>query len=196
MVNSPSISVIIPVYNRENLVTSCIESILKQTYEHREIIVVDDGSTDNTLNVVKQYQNDIKIIHIKNGGSPAARNAGLKHASGDYIAYIDSDDTWRPDKLSIFMNCIALCNRPENLFMFSDFRRYDINKKEYLSLSQTEIYPLIFDYFDKIEGHLYVCEGIDLLELLLKPYPLYPSAFLLSRTVQDKYHWNNGLLYC
>jgi len=105
--NSPSISVIIPVYNRENLVTSCIESILKQTYEHREIIVVDDGSTDNTLNVVKQYQNDIKIIHIKNGGSSAARNAGLNHASGDYIAYIDSDDTWHPDKLSIFMNCIC-----------------------------------------------------------------------------------------
>jgi len=80
--------------------------------------------------------------------------------------------------------------------MFSDFRRYDINKKEYLSLSQTEIYPLIFDYFDKIEEHLYVCEGINLLEFLLKPYPLYPSAFLLSRTVQDKYHWNDGFLHC
>jgi len=196
VINKPSISTIIPTYNRENLIASCIESLLNQTYKRNEIIVVDDGSTDNTLKVLERYQDNIKIILKENGGSSTARNAGLKYASGDYVAYIDSDDQWHPEKLSIFVANIELCKHPDNLLMFSDFSRYDMDKKEYLPLSQTEIYPLIFDYFEKVDDYLYICEGIDLLECLLRPYPFYPSACLLSRSIHDKYLWNDDLLFC
>ncbi len=196
MLQSPSISIIIPAYNRENLVASTIESVLKQTYKPLEIIVVDDGSTDNTLDVLKQYGDDIKIIQKENGGSASARNTGIQHASGDYIAYVDSDDTWDADKLSIFVKNLAQCKDPDNVFMFSDFRRYDINKAEYLPLSQTEIYPNIFNSFHEITDSLYVCEGIELLKCLLEPYPMYPSTFLLSRNIHDNFLWNDNSIFC
>jgi glycosyltransferase involved in cell wall biosynthesis len=194
--NNPSVSTIIPVYNREDLVASSIDSILNQTYKCHEIIVVDDGSTDNTLESLKQYQDKIKIIQKDNGGSASARNIGLKHASGDYIAYLDSDDTWHPDKLSIFVNSLSLCKESKNLFMFSDFRRFDVFKNEYLALSQTENYPIIFDYFKKVGDSLYVCEGVELLKCLLEPYPLYPSTFLLSRDLHDKHLWLDDFNAC
>jgi glycosyltransferase involved in cell wall biosynthesis len=192
----PKISTIIPTYNRHDLIVSSIESVLAQTYQNHEIIVVDDGSTDNTLGILKQYQDKIKVVQKDNGGSASARNIGLEHASGDYIAYLDSDDTWHPDKLSIFVNNLSLCKESENLFMFSDFRRYDMNKNEYLPLSQTEIYPLIFDYFRKVDGCLYICEGIELLKCLLRPYPLYPSSFLLSRNIHDSFLWIDNSMFC
>jgi len=185
---TPKISTIIPTYNRQDFIVSSIESVLTQTYQSYEIIVVDDGSTDNTLEVLNQFQDKIKVIQKDNGGNAsAARNVGIKHASGDYIAYLDSDDTWYPDKLSIFVDNLSLCKESGSLFMFSDFRRFDVYKNEYLPLSQTDIYPLIFNYFHKVGDCLYVCDGIELLKCLLEPYPLYPSTFLLSRNIHDKH---------
>lgn len=196
MTKNPTISTIIPTYNRGNLIASTIESVLKQSYKSHEIIVVDDGSTDNTLDVLKQYGNEIKIIQKENGGSASARNLGIEHSSGDYIAYLDSDDTWHPDKLATFVNYIAICKDPYNLFMFSDFRRFDMDKNELLPLSQTQIYPIIYDYFHKIQDCLYSCEGIELLQCVLKPYPFYPSTFLLSRKIHNSFLWTENSIFC
>ncbi len=89
------ISVIVPVYNNEKYLHQCIDSILEQSYKNLEIILVDDGSTDGSVQICDEYgQKDdrVKVLHQVNGGISAARNAGLNLASGDYIAFVDSDD--------------------------------------------------------------------------------------------------------
>ena len=84
------ISIIIPAYNAAKYIKRCIISLLNQTYKNIEIIVVNDGSTDNTLDILKNY--DIKVINQENLGVSCARNNGLKNCSGDYITFVDSDD--------------------------------------------------------------------------------------------------------
>jgi glycosyltransferase involved in cell wall biosynthesis len=94
------ISVVIPVHNRPVLVKRAIESVKEQTLKADEIIVVDDGSTDNTLDILKNFKN-IKILTQKNSGVSSARNRGIKEASCKWIAFLDSDDIWHKDKLKL-----------------------------------------------------------------------------------------------
>ena len=92
----PLISIIIPAYNIENYIAKCLDSLLNQTYKNIEIIVVDDGSSDNTGKVIDDYSSkydNIKVIHKKNAGVSSARNSGIEVASGDYIGFVDGDDT-------------------------------------------------------------------------------------------------------
>jgi glycosyltransferase involved in cell wall biosynthesis len=97
------VSVIVPVYNRAHLVAETIDSILLQTYRHLEIILINDGSSDNSLSVIKEYEKcfpeKIRVIDQKNQGQIVARNNGIKEAHGKYIAFLDSDDLWLPSKL-------------------------------------------------------------------------------------------------
>jgi glycosyltransferase involved in cell wall biosynthesis len=90
--NSPTVSVIIPTYNYGRFLSDCINSVLRQTYRNTEIIIVDDGSSDNTADVVKKFKNTIKYLYQDNKGLSAARNTGLRVASGEYIQFLDSDD--------------------------------------------------------------------------------------------------------
>jgi glycosyltransferase involved in cell wall biosynthesis len=99
MHNNRSVTVIIPTYNRAEFITKAIESALKQTMPVHEIIVVDDGSKDNTKVVLEKYQNKIKYIYQSNAGPAAARNRGIKTATGEWLAFLDSDDRWLPTKL-------------------------------------------------------------------------------------------------
>ncbi|MCS3638173.1 glycosyltransferase family 2 protein [Salinibacter ruber] len=96
------VSVIIPTYNREKTIRHAIESVYAQSYPNIEIIVVDDGSEDNTGQVVSDMtrENLVYCRHDINRGAPAARNTGLEQSSGDYIAFLDSDDEWTRDKIS------------------------------------------------------------------------------------------------
>ena len=98
--NVPTVSVIIPTYNRANLIGRSIQSVLGQTYRDFEVIIIDDNSTDNTGEVVRSFR-DPRIIYIKlssNSGVSAARNQGIQMAKGTYIAFQDSDDEWFPHK--------------------------------------------------------------------------------------------------
>lgn len=97
----PTVSVIIPTYNRAHLVTRAICSVLAQTFQDFEILVVDDCSTDNTENVVNSYDDPrVRFMaHEVNRGGSAARNTGIRAASGEYLAFLDSDDEWLPEKL-------------------------------------------------------------------------------------------------
>ena len=97
----PKISVIIPSYNRKNYIKESIESIRAQSYQDFEIIVVDDGSTDGTLDILKDYGSEIHLIQQKHGERAMARNKGIEESKGDYIAFLDSDDIWLPEKLSL-----------------------------------------------------------------------------------------------
>jgi len=91
------VSIIIPVYNSQQYLEECIESAINQTYPNIEIIAVDDGSTDNSLKILKKYSNKIKIISKENGGSASALNQGIKIAKGEWIKRLDSDDVLYPD---------------------------------------------------------------------------------------------------
>lgn len=100
------LSVIIPMYNVENYVEECLMSVSKQTYENLEIIVINDGSTDNSLLIAKSYakrDNRISIYDFENAGLSEARNRGVRIAQGDYIAFLDSDDWVERDMYKILM---------------------------------------------------------------------------------------------
>ena len=101
------VSVIIPTYNRCRIITDAIECVLRQTYKHYEIIVVDDGSTDGTKEVVSGYGVKVTYISQKNAGPSAARNTGIRHAKGELMAFLDSDDVWREDKLARQVACFT-----------------------------------------------------------------------------------------
>lgn len=99
---NPKVSVIIPCYNGEKFIREAVESVLDQTYQNFEIIIVDDGSTDNSKATIELYLTDgrIKFIqHGRNRGIPAARNTGIKASTGHFIAFLDQDDIWYPEKL-------------------------------------------------------------------------------------------------
>ncbi len=100
---SPLVSVIIPAYNAEKYIERTIHSALLQDYENLEIIVIDDGSTDNTADVVKKLAEKdrrLKYVHQQNGGVSSARNHGYKFSKGEYLAFLDADDIWLPDNVS------------------------------------------------------------------------------------------------
>lgn len=94
-----SVTTIIPAYDAEQFLRATLDSALAQTHRDCEIIVVDDGSTDGTTELVQQYQNFVRLIRQQNAGPAAARNHGVRAASGTWIAFLDSDDTWMPEKL-------------------------------------------------------------------------------------------------
>lgn len=107
------ISVIVPVYNSEKYLTACVESILKQTYEHLEIILVDDGSTDNSKSICDQYaktDSRVRVVHKTNGGLSDARNTGLKIATGAFITFVDSDDRIQPDMVDYLYRLVKKFN--------------------------------------------------------------------------------------
>lgn len=107
MLNTPLVSVIIPVYNGEQFLTQAIESVLSQTYKKIEIIVVDDGSSDNTAQIAKSFQENIRYTYQSNRGPAAARNHGIKIAKGEAISFLDIDDMWQEDKLEIHASYLA-----------------------------------------------------------------------------------------
>lgn len=96
----PKVSVVIPAYNTASYLAEAIESVLHQTYQDFEILAIDDGSTDDTAKVASSYAPRVKLIKKKNGGPASARNVGMQQAIGEYIAFLDSDDTWVQDKLA------------------------------------------------------------------------------------------------
>src|SRR5271157_4444878 len=98
-ISGPLVSVIMPLYNKRPYVERSIESISSQTYSNWELIIVDDGSTDGSADVVPRDDRRIKLLRQANSGPGAARNRGTEMASGDYLAFIDADDCYYPFKL-------------------------------------------------------------------------------------------------
>jgi glycosyltransferase involved in cell wall biosynthesis len=95
----PLVSVVIPTFNRKHIVGKAIESAINQTYKHIEIIVVDDGSSDGSAEFIAGYGSAVKYIFKENGGVSSARNLGIRKSIGEFVAFLDSDDVWLPDKL-------------------------------------------------------------------------------------------------
>lgn len=97
----PFVSVIIPTHNRAYCVTEAIDSVLVQDPPADEVIVVDDGSTDNTVEILAGYGDRITVLRQDNGGAAAARNTGIRHATGEWVTFLDSDDLWRFDRMAV-----------------------------------------------------------------------------------------------
>src|SRR4030042_3198273 len=107
------VSAVIPTYNRGQKVCEAIDSVLSQTYPLYEIIVIDDGSTDNTPVLLRKYKKKIRYFCQKNKGPSAARNLGIKKSTGDFIAFLDSDDLWDKDKIKEQIDFYAKINDPD-----------------------------------------------------------------------------------
>lgn len=158
------VSVVIPAYNAEQTIIRALDSVVNQSLKPYEIVVVDDGSKDNTYAVVDNYTKanagfNFKLIKKENGGVSSARNAGLKVVEGDYIAFLDSDDEWYADKLEVQLACLGA--HPEIDFLGSAFQGI---------------------YFDKkAEGELI---PISLRDLIFKNY-FQPSTVIMRRKVLD-----------
>jgi glycosyltransferase involved in cell wall biosynthesis len=132
MKTTPRISVIIPSYNRGHLILQALKSVSDQTYTNLEIIVVDDGSNDNTTHVVSKY-NDPRVVYIKhdnNMGLPSARNTGIKASSGNIIAFLDTDDLWLEHKLEEHINIFD--SKRDTYVVYSGSYRYQNRKKTYI----------------------------------------------------------------
>ncbi len=151
----PLVSIIIPVYNSEELISETINSVLQQKYKNWEMIMVDDFSDDNSIEIIKEYQQKderIKLIRLDNNqGVANARNIGLKYAKGKYIAFLDSDDIWISEKLEkqvIFM----LDNNIE--FSFTEYRHFYKFADE---LEKKINIPSIVDYRTLLRGNVIGC---------------------------------------
>ncbi len=145
----PTVSIIIPTYNREHLLGRAIQSVLDQTYQNFELIIVDDGSTDDTEKLVKSFNSEkIRYIwHGENKGPSAARNTGIQSAKGDYIAFQDSDDEWMPRKLEKQMRAFETASPAVGIVYTG---RYSIknDKKDYAP--PTKWTPIDGDIFSSL----------------------------------------------
>lgn len=127
---NPLVSVIIPAYNRAALIGESLESVYAQTYEPLEVIVVDDGSTDDLESALSPYlRQGLRLIrHETNKGAPTARNAGIAEAKGEFIAFLDSDDLWEPDKTKQQVRKIVESG-PDTALVYSGIRKIDQDGK-------------------------------------------------------------------
>ncbi|MGF1673846.1 MAG: glycosyltransferase [Rivularia sp. (in: cyanobacteria)] len=117
-----SISVIVPVFNGERTIEETIKSILNQTFSNIEIIIINDGSTDTTLEIVENILDSrIKIFSYPNGGLSASRNRGISQAKGEYISFIDADDLWTPDKLELQWQALQLNPQAAVAYSWTDY---------------------------------------------------------------------------
>ncbi len=154
----PLISVILPTYNRAHTVSKAVQSVLNQTYQKWELIIVDDGSTDNTKNVVFSVKDKrMRYLYKENGGPAHARNYGIEHAKGKWIMYLDSDDTLLPNCIDVMM--MYASKNPLTIFAFPRSTRtleLHENGKLISSVDDSADTPLVFtinDIFNRKAGH-------------------------------------------
>lgn len=155
------VSIIIPIYNCERFLQKCLETILNQKYENIEVILVDDGSTDNSLEICKQYEkiySKVKVIEKENGGVSSARNAGLLESTGEFVLFVDGDDYIEKDCISKCMDIIIKNNIDIIKFGFVKelsekiTKKYsfsvELNKKIIKSEYKKKLYPYVFSTND------------------------------------------------
>lgn len=132
MINSlPKVSIITTFYNEEELLSRCLQSIKNQFYKNIELILVNDGSTDQSIIIAESFKNTLqncKIISIKNSGHSQARNIGLQNATGEFVTFLDADDEFETDAISIFVNKILLDNSDLVISRFTVYNQFNLSE--------------------------------------------------------------------
>lgn len=179
----PIISIIVPVYNTERYLSECLNSIIKQTYQNLEIVIVDDASTDNSCRIIAEFQRQddrIKCFrHEKNGGISRTRNTGLKHSTGAYIAWCDSDDVLHPQYIE---------------YLYSILIKEDADFVECQSVSDYEFSSSAFH--EQFDATMVVGDRIDFLQRYAT-HQLQTSLWskLLKRELFDDFCFPIGRIY-
>ena len=135
--NQPKISVIIPAYNAAELIGLTLESVLAQDYQNLQVIVVNDGSKDDTAKIARTFGPPVQVINTENGGVAKARNRGIQQAEGDFIAFLDADDLWEPDKISRQVAAID----PDHRLVYTDTLAFGIENLPYTGISAEQELP-------------------------------------------------------
>ncbi len=200
------VSVIIPTYNRSHFISFAIDSVLRQDFADLEVIVVDDGSTDDTKTMLEaRYPNNIQYIYQKNQGFGSARNRGVTAAAGEYIAFLDSDDIWKPEKIKLQFAIMEAF--PDISFLFTDFTIFKESGEEIHNglntwfdepLDWKEILPYKRTFqpqedstgdhrttYDLYCGNLYH-------SLLFDPYVLPSTAIVRKKTIPEGVEHSEG----
>ncbi len=164
----PLVSIVIPVYNSEDTIQKTLKSVIEQTYDNFEILIIDDGSTDASKIIVKEFEQNhptykINCFFQENKGASAARNVGLKKAQGEYIALLDSDDVWDRDKLQKQLEAFSQNDEIDFLATNRNEEKYDF------------FYGFKFEKITKISSYL----------LLYKNFLLTPTV-LFKRSIIDE----------
>ncbi len=167
MSGSPLVSVVIPTYNRANVVTRAIRSVLSQTYQNLEIIIVDDGSEDGTVKALTRFSG-IRIITQCNRGVSAARNAGIAKCQGELIAFLDSDDEWLPDKIR------------KQVLLYSAVKPEFICHSNELWMRGEKVVP---------QKGIHSKQGGFFFERAVQRCLISPSAVIISRVLLDTVGW-------
>lgn len=150
---NPLVSVIIPAYNAEKTLIRCLGSVLNQTYKNLEVIVIDDGSEDLTLQLLQNYSNEhpglnLQFYSISNSGPASARNYGIARSCGEYIAFLDSDDCWAPQKIERQIECFMEQPNIDMLCCESSFKAETYKKGEKAKCQIVSKYQLLLkNYF-------------------------------------------------
>jgi GT2 family glycosyltransferase len=173
------VSVVVPSYNRAHLIAHTLDSILNQTHRPAEVVVVDDGSTDNTETVVRNFGRGVKYLRIENSGPPRARNVGANATTAPWLAFCDSDDLWHPSKLSLQGRLFE--KAPDIDYCFTNFcivvdeqwsteSKFDSLPAGYWDLASRQLEPDLFVVEESMFGRL------------LLGQPIFPSTVMMKRT--------------
>lgn len=165
-------SVIIPLYNKEKYIARTIQSVLRQTYDNFEIIIVDDGSTDNSLCEVKKFYDErIRIFSQKNSGVSAARNRGVEESKYDLIAFVDADDEWLPNYLSTIYSMVK---KYEDCSVYATSYYIDTNGV----ITANNVKELEFNNDGVMDDYFHIAS--------INTPPLWTSAITVNKTVLKK----------
>jgi len=188
----PQVSIILPTYNRADLITRSIDSVVKQSFENWELIVWDDGSTDQTKEIVNSYHDKrIHYYYESNHGLAYARNQAIEKASGKYLAFLDSDDEWMTNKLE---KQVAVMQRHVQIeLLFTNFLNINIlqDKQEIAFDSNADAIGLL--QVEEIEDHLFVINNGWLESLAISDYVATPSILMKREVLQRVGHYNETL---
>jgi len=213
---NPLVSIVIPVYNGSNYVREAIDSALAQTYKNIEIIVVNDGSTDNTEEIVKSYGTKLRYFKKENGGVSTALNLGIKKSKGEYISWLSHDDLYYPDKIEKQINELSKLdkNKRDKTILYSNwvlidknskiFDKFRIEKKYDIKKLNYSLYPVLncitngctllipkrcFDEIGLFDPTLKTTQDYD---LWFKMFPKYDLKFMSNFFVKFRYHEQQG----
>jgi len=167
---NPLVSIIIPVYNGEKYIEECLRSVYQQSYHPIEIIVIEDGSTDNSLNLIKQMPGEKKVIPQQNKDVSQARNVGIKNSKGQFIAFLDQDDVWEKEKLEKQVN--AFREEPDMDLVFTDSFKFNDEGEKRHPIDKHKIASQLNDQ--------------NLFSTLIRKNVLMPSAVMVKKESIEK----------